>query len=280
MTATPEYLAEEVRNMYGIDIPLETVITYIESDPYLTPESLYDYYTRYDLQSQQSAKSFKLKGYNFVDFSKDGIPNKPGVYIWILKDNASLPSIEGYAPNFNLVEYKKKCYRVLYVGQAKTESLYERVVKKHLRGNPRQSTLCWSIAAIMGYPFQINEKRKPVLDRQYCDMISQWLYNNCYLLCKVCKDIDAEELKQIKTFTPPVNLDKNPMRNSDPFIMRVSQYRHIPGGYNGNAPEQKTASESESVSASSSASSLEGMGKALLGILLFIIIAWIISTFI
>ena len=51
MTATPESLAEDVYNMYGIVIPLEIVINYIESDPYLTPETLYDYYTRYDMQT-------------------------------------------------------------------------------------------------------------------------------------------------------------------------------------------------------------------------------------
>lgn len=41
---TPEYLIEEVRNTYGIDVPMETVIAYLESDPYLTPETLYQYY--------------------------------------------------------------------------------------------------------------------------------------------------------------------------------------------------------------------------------------------
>ena len=40
---TPEYLVQEVFDQYGIEVPLETVITLLESDPYLTPESLYLY---------------------------------------------------------------------------------------------------------------------------------------------------------------------------------------------------------------------------------------------
>ena len=40
---TPEYLVEEVFNQYGIEVPLELAITYLEADPYLTPESLYLY---------------------------------------------------------------------------------------------------------------------------------------------------------------------------------------------------------------------------------------------
>ena len=231
VTNTPEYLIEEVRKQYGVDVPLETAITYLDSDPYLTPESLYDYVSRHESQPVQS---IKLKGYKFVDFDKDEISFQPGVYFWLLKDNAELPAIDGIAPTYTLVEVNKKAYRVLYIGQAKTESLYDRVVKKHLRGNPRQSTLCWSLAAIMGKPYTINDKGKPKLDGIYCQQLSSWLRNNCYLLYKEIPNIskiDSEEEKQIRTFTPPVNLDKNPNKATDPYIQSVSKYRHIAGGY-------------------------------------------------
>lgn len=234
ITNTPEYLVEEVRNIYGIEVPLETAITYLESDPYLTPDSLYDYVSRNENQTVLPQAAIKLKGYKFVDFDKDEIPLHPGVYMWLLKDNVELPQIEGFTAQYKSVEINGKSYRVLYIGQAKTESLYERVVKKHLKGNPRQSTLCWSLAAIMGMPYTINEKRKPKLDKKYCQELTNWLCNNCFLLYKVIKNtenIDAEEQKQIETFTPPVNLDKNPLKNTDPFIQRVSHYRHVAGGY-------------------------------------------------
>ena len=231
---SPEYLIQEVMNRYGVEVPMETVITYLDSDPYLTPETLYDYISR---DEEKCLPAIKLKGYKFIDFETDGtdgIAMFPGVYIWILKDNAELPSIEGFSPQFSLVEINGHKYRVLYVGQAKKESLYDRVVKNHLKGNPRRSTLCWSIAAIMGMPYTITDKHKPKLDKVYWQQIGGWLLENCHILYKVIKNInsiDDEEVKQILTFTPPINLDHNPLKESDPFIQLVSKYRHIPGGF-------------------------------------------------
>ena len=230
---SPEYLIQEVMNRYGVEVPMETVITYLDSDPYLTPETLYDYVSRYE---QNIPNSTILKGYKFFDFNTnetDGIAMAPGVNIWILKDTAELPSIEGFSPQFSLVEIDGHKYRVLYVGQAKKESLRDRI-GAHLRGNPRPSTLCWSIAAIMGMPYTITDKHKPKLDKVYWLQIGGWLRENCHLLYKVVKNInsiDDEEVKQILAFTPPINLDNNPLKKSDPFIQRVSKYRHIPGGY-------------------------------------------------
>lgn len=232
ITNSPEYLIQEVMNRYGVEVPMETVITYLDSDPYLTPETLYDYVSRYE---QNIPNSTILKGYKFVDFNTngtDGIAMSPGVNIWILKDTAELPSIEGFSPQFSLVEIDEHKYRVLYVGQ--TKSLYDRVVKEHLKGDPSHSTLCWSIAAIMGMPYTITDKHKPKLDKVYWQQIGGWLRENCHLLYKVIKNsnsIDNEEVKQILAFTPPINLDNNPLKKSDPFIQRVSKYRHIPGGY-------------------------------------------------
>ena len=229
---SPEYLIQEVMNRYGVEVPMETVITYLDSDPYLTPETLYDYISR---DEEKCLPAIKLKGYKFIDFETDGtdgIAMFPGVYIWILKDNAELPSIEGFSPQFSLVEIDGHKYRVLYVGQ--TKSLYDRVAKNHLKGNPKHSTLCWSFAAIMGMPYTITDKRKPKLDKVYWQQIGGWLRENCHLLYKVVKNInsiDDEEVKQILAFTPPINLDNNPLKKSNPFIQRVSKYRHIPGGY-------------------------------------------------
>lgn len=38
---TPEYLQEEVLNQYGIYVPLEVVIDFLNADKYITPEDLY-----------------------------------------------------------------------------------------------------------------------------------------------------------------------------------------------------------------------------------------------
>ncbi|MDE7378435.1 MAG: hypothetical protein K2N13_05660 [Paraprevotella sp.] len=46
----PEYLVDEVRAIYGVEIPLEVAMTYLQEDPYLIPESLYDYVSRYSIE--------------------------------------------------------------------------------------------------------------------------------------------------------------------------------------------------------------------------------------
>ena len=82
-------------------------------------------------------------------------------------------------------------------------------------------------------PYTLNNGL-PKLDNDYCQQIGGWLRENCHLLYKVVKNInsiDDEEVKQILAFTPPFNLNHNPLKKSDPFIQRVSKYRHIPGGY-------------------------------------------------
>lgn len=228
---SPENLINGVWEKYLIEVPFQTALNYLEMDPYATPDSLYLY-----IKSLEEAPhtSIRLRGYKFVDFEKDKISSYPGVYIWILKDNAVIPSIDGFSPQFSFVEVKGHEYRVLYVGKAKSESLYDRIMKNHLRGNPRQSTLCWSIAAIMGMPYTITDKHKPKLDKDHCQEIKKWLLENCYLLYQIVKDIDSidfEENEQIYTLMPPLNLDKNPLKDADPFIQSVSKYRHIGGGY-------------------------------------------------
>lgn len=228
---SPEYIIEEVSRRYGIEVPLEIVITYLETDPDLTPESLYDYYVRY---TPQPVAAISLNGYKVADWDEANLPQQPGVYLWLLKDGVELPAIEGYWPQYTCVEVDGRPYRVLYVGQAKRESLYDRVFQMHLKGNPRHSTLCWSLAAIKGMPYSLDEQRKPNLDKDYCQDLRSWLRDNCILIYKVCKnkaDIDEEESRQIQAFTPPLNLAHNPLKQTDPYIQRVSKYRHVSGGY-------------------------------------------------
>lgn len=228
----PEYLIKEVRNRYGIDVPMETAITYLDSDPNLSPESLYDYVSRY---SQQEVSAVKLNEYKFVNFEKDEIPYQPGVYIWLLKDKAELTSIEGCHPQYSLVEVNGQTHRVLYVGQTKSKTLGERIVKNHLKGDPRHSTLCWSLCAIMGMPYIINEDDgKPYLDNDNKIKVANWLRSNCHILYKVIESKERrndEELKQIQLFTPPLNLMHNPLKKTDPYIQRVIKFRPISGGY-------------------------------------------------
>ena len=68
---TPEYLVQEVFDQYGIEVPLETVITLLESDPYLTPESLYLYVSDLKEDSKENGKVVSIpRGFTIIDLSE------------------------------------------------------------------------------------------------------------------------------------------------------------------------------------------------------------------
>lgn len=173
----------------------------------------------------------KLKGYKFVNIDKNAsdIPNTTGVYIWILKENATLPSIAGVQPSFNWVEVNNSKYRVLYVGLAKDENLTDRILGFHLKGNPRSSTLCYSIASILGLPLygkvENSGKRRIQLDKEYWNNISDWLKANCFLLVKSQANPKIEETDKITLFTAPLNIMDNPHRKIDPYIVNLQKIR-------------------------------------------------------
>ena len=48
--------------------------------------------------------------------------------------------------------------------------------------------------------------------------VKEKVTNILYKVIKNINSIDDEEVKQILTFTPPINLDHNPLKESDPFI--------------------------------------------------------------
>lgn len=230
ITNSPEYLIQEVMNRYGVEVPMETVITYLDSDPYLTPETLYDYVSR---DEEKCLPAIKLKGYKFIDFEKNynDIPFSKGVYIWLLKDSAVLPPINGIQPSFTLVEANDSKYRVLYVGLAENESLYERINKFHLKGNPRSSTLCYSIGAILGMPLygkvEKSGKRKIHLEQNKCEEIKKWLWKNCYILVKSQNNPTIEEKNKIALFSAPINIKDNPCRKTDPYVVALQQRRKL-----------------------------------------------------
>lgn len=225
---SPEHLIEKVKNDYGIIVPMETVLSYLDSDPNLTPESLYDYVSRYEAES---TPAIKLKGYKFIDFEKnyDDIPLTKGVYIWLLKDKAILPAINGIQPSFTWVEANNSKYRVLYIGLAEDESLYERINNFHLKGNPRSSTLCYSIGAILGLPLygklEKSGKRRIQLEQGKWEEIKKWLLQNCYILVKSQKNPSIEEKNKIALFSAPINIKDNPCKKTDQYIVALQQIR-------------------------------------------------------
>ena len=66
-TNTPEYLAQEVFEKYGIEIPLDVVISYLDSDSYLTPETLFRYFSDdYLCNTEDIAKRVLSRGFQFT----------------------------------------------------------------------------------------------------------------------------------------------------------------------------------------------------------------------
>lgn len=96
---TPEYLVQEVFDQYGIEVPLETVITLLESDPYLTPESLYLYVSDLKEDSKENGKVVSIpRGFTIIDLSETEsfiIPKASGNYIWAIKDSCDFPQPKG-----------------------------------------------------------------------------------------------------------------------------------------------------------------------------------------
>ena len=175
--------------------------------------------------------AIKLNGYKFIDFDKNynDIPLTKGVYIWLLKDNTVLPAINGIQPSFTWVEANGSKYRVLYVGLAEDESLYERINNSHLKGNPRSSTLCYSIGVILGLPLygklEKSGRKRIHLEQEKWEDIRNWLLQNCYILVKPQNDPTVEEKDKIALFSAPINIKDNPCRKSDPYVEALQQIR-------------------------------------------------------
>lgn len=239
---SPEYLVEEVQKRYGITVPLDIAITYLDDNPLHTPDDLYYFVAQYtDTKSlidsifscqQPKTESHLISTYTIVDLEKglNNIPKYPGVYIWVLKDDAVLPSINGIEPNLKIARVIDTEFRVIYVGKAERESLYDRIIKMHLKGNPRRSTLCHSISAILGLPFYLKGKKrvKPGMDKQYWPDVQKWLINNCHLLYYYCNNIPEEERRMIELFTPPLNIKDNPACSTDKYIQALQVLRKNP----------------------------------------------------
>lgn len=234
-TNTPEYLAQEVFEKYGIEIPLDVVISYLDSDSYLTPETLFRYFSDdYLCNTEDIGEVRRLpKGFSVVDFSSHcTIPCENGIYIWLLKPESSFPLLDGMEkPIFNLVEVEQSKHRVLYVGKA--SNLYSRIWRTHINGVVARSTLRKSLAALFEFKFEkymSGNTLKTRINEDCEEYITQWLQKNCIILYKKYQDIEKAEEKMIGLLDPPLNIDKNPNIHNGIYVAQLSALRKV-GGY-------------------------------------------------
>ncbi|MBQ0061644.1 MAG: hypothetical protein KBT15_07735 [Bacteroidales bacterium] len=230
---TPEYIAQEVFDQYGIEVPLETVITLLESDPYLTPESLYLYVSDLKEDSKESGKVAPIpRGFTVINLAKTEsfmIPKASGNYIWAIKDSCDFPQPKGVVdPVFNRIKIHGKTFRVMYTGQA--TNLYRRLLNNHLNGKIANSTLRRTLATIFGFDFErymSGKTPKVRITPQEEAFLSKWLRDNCILLFNTYKDIDEMEDKLILSLDPPLNIDKNPNINNGFYVSQLTNIRRI-----------------------------------------------------
>lgn len=237
---TPEYLVQEVFNQYGIEVPLETAITLLDSDPYLTPESLYLYVSDLKEDSKENGKVVSIpRGFTIIDLAETDsfmipIPKASGNYIWVIKDSCEFPQPKGVvAPVFNRIKIHGKTYRVMYTGLA--TNLYRRLWNNHLNGKIANSTLRRTLATIFGFSFErymSGNTPKVRISPQEETFLSRWLRENCILLFNTYKDIDEMEDKLILSLDPPLNIDKNPNINNGTYVSQLTNIRKT-GSKNG-----------------------------------------------
>lgn len=231
ISSTPEYLAQEVFEQYGIEVPLEIVISYLESDPYLTPESLYLYVSDTNNTPACEGETVSIpKGFTVIDLASQEsffIPKASGNYIWLIKDSCKFPQPNGMVtPVFNRIKIQGKTYRVMYTGQA--TNLYKRLWNNHLNGRIANSTLRRTLATVFGFRFESylsgNTPKVRILPKEEA-FISKWLNENCILLFNTYKDIDKMEEKLIVTLDPPLNISKNPNCHNGTYVAQLKAIR-------------------------------------------------------
>lgn len=130
----------------------------------------------------------------------NSIPQSPGNYIFVLKEDSALPNI-GIEPIYT--QYKG--LNVIYTGQT-TDSLRKRL-SYHYKRTARVSTFRKSIGRLMGY--KLIPKSGKTSFSEYDEVrLSEWLRKNtlCYYMPNYNYDKIEQEL--INKFSPPINLDK------------------------------------------------------------------------
>lgn len=160
--------------------------------------------------------------------SKEIIPNAPGNYLLCLKSGSSLPKVE-IEPGLT----KFEGLSVIYTGIA-SKSLRKRDYQQHFVGNNAgRSTLRKSLGALFGYA-QIARDKDPTTGKTKFgeadeERLSEWMRENLVMYFWANRDFAEVELRLIKRFNPPLNLDDNHNPDGADFrglLSRLRQRKH------------------------------------------------------
>lgn len=167
----------------------------------------------------------------FIDYYPS---TSSGLYALFLKSIDGLNYLKIQEPNClteikDRIQYNSERYGIgllLYIGKAEKYNIYTRV-RKHLYRTPRNSTIRFTLAALIGFQAQKilradNKSPKYNISRNNNLILTEWITEYTYFKIYECSKecTDCLEDKYIEKYIPPLNLDKNPNK-----LVCVSQAR-------------------------------------------------------
>lgn len=166
----------------------------------------------------EQIETFDLRENGFAKFDpmSDGktvIPDAPGNYVVVLREDAFLPPIN-IEPIYTLVDFEGTLYRVIYTGSA-SGSLRKRDYEQHFtKNNAGQSTLRKSLGSLMGLKKIPRDKNKPEKGNTKFGeadetALSGWMQSNLLLFFKTDRNFEEAEKKLINELNPPLNIMSN-----------------------------------------------------------------------
>lgn len=165
---------------------------------------------------QKETFNLRENGFHKFDPMSDGktvIPDAPGNYVVVLREDAILPPIN-IEPIYTLVDFEGTLYRVIYTGSA-SGSLRKRDYEQHFtKNNAGQSTLRKSLGSLMGLkkiPRDKNnlENGKTKFGEDDETALSGWMQSNLLLFFKTDRNSKEAEKKLINELNPPLNIMSN-----------------------------------------------------------------------
>ena len=159
------------------------------------------------------------------------LPDEPGSYLIVLRNNSSLPDVAGISVKPVLIpfDYKGEKYGVVYVGKS-SKSLRKRDLRQHFSGNAAISTFRKSIGCLLGFPLIMQDGSQGQNGKaKFCvkdeEAVTKWMKDNLLLFYNVnvaCKEAEKE---LIRVYDPPLNIQGGGNGANQSFRTELSRLR-------------------------------------------------------
>ena len=142
------------------------------------------------------------------------IPDLPGNYLFLLRNDSSLPPTPE-VPVFSHINVNEESLRVLYTGISTKARLRKRIYTRHLGNNSGKSTLRKSLGRLFGFRLVPRDKNKPNDGyKKFCkedeEKLTDWMKRNLVVLYDDRADNYEMLQNQLITYlNPPLNIKDN-----------------------------------------------------------------------